>query len=38
MILVRVLSKLGDAVLAVEGWAYERHSRRRRRIERYFGV
>lgn len=38
MTLVRILAKLGDTVLAVEGWAYERHSRRRRRIERYFGV
>lgn len=39
MKLVRLLSKLGDAVLSVEGWYYARRDRaRRNRDERYFWV
>lgn len=39
MTLVRVLSKLGDAVLAAEGWYYTRRERRRQsRTERYFWI
>jgi hypothetical protein len=35
----RLFSKLGDAVIAIEGWYYARRDRaRRNRDERYFWV
>ena len=38
-VILKVISSVGDAVLAVEGWYYTRRERiRRNRNERYFWV